>query len=328
MRKKTLGVTICLLLAMCLLSFFAACKMSDSDESETNKPSSEKETHTLTYVDKVEPTCTTSGTKAYYSCSHCNKLFKDSEGKNGVYLNELKIPPLGHTLKFVEKDEGSCLEKKNGYKEHYSCVRCNEKYAACDGYEDGSLELKTTNGETVTVKAAGDLALPYSHKFGDSGKCEVCGEERGYATENLRYTLSQDGSYYILSGIGDCKDEVIFIGSYNGKPVKEIGENAFYGEKSIKAVVFLPQSEAVKIGDGAFENCVNLKSVNVMTKIAKGNVVSLSEIGENAFKGVSSELHVVFGGAKSDWLLIKGCNFITIDKVTFKTEETPIIPIG
>ena len=70
----------------------------------------------------------------------------------------------------------------------------------------------------------------FSHSFTSGSSCDVC----GYAivgdvySQGLEFTLSRDGSYYILSGLGTCTDSHIIIPKeYNSLPVKEIDYDAF-----------------------------------------------------------------------------------------------------
>ena len=72
-------------------------------------------------------------------------------------------------------------------------------------------------------KKESDTTPPHEHSF-VNGKCE-CGEEQGLVddeySQGLEYTLSDDESYYILSGIGSCTDTIINIPSlYKDKPVE------------------------------------------------------------------------------------------------------------
>jgi hypothetical protein len=93
-------------------------------------------------------------------------------------------------------------------------------------------------------------------------------------SKGLAMTLSADGSYYIVAGIGACTDTSIRIPyRYNGIPVKEIGGGAFLQNASLKSVTLSP--EIVRIGDSAFYHCTALKSVTF--------AAGLIEIGENAF---------------------------------------------
>ena len=98
-------------------------------------------------------------------------------------------------------------------------------------------------------------------------------EETFTPSGGLSYTLSNDGYYYIVDGIGTCKDTILVIPeTYNKKPVTEIGVGAFKSSKIERAII--PDS-IVSIGNSAFAECSNLKSIEV-----PGSVVS---IGNEAF---------------------------------------------
>ena len=60
----------------------------------------------------------------------------------------------------------------------------------------------------------------------ESGVCTVCNALIG--TQGLAYTLSSDGTYYIVSGMGTAVDtEIIIPSEHNGLPVVTIGDSAF-----------------------------------------------------------------------------------------------------
>ncbi len=64
------------------------------------------------------------------------------------------------------------------------------------------------------------------HCWDYDGICIRCGKRQG--TEGLKYTLSGDKTYYIVSGIGTATDtDIVIPPIYNGLPVKEIGARAF-----------------------------------------------------------------------------------------------------
>lgn len=61
-------------------------------------------------------------------------------------------------------------------------------------------------------------------------------------SEGLSYTLNNDGISYTLSGIGSCTDAEIRIpAKHNGLPVTAIGEETFYGNKTVTAI-FIPET--------------------------------------------------------------------------------------
>ena len=54
--------------------------------------------HSLSKIEREEPTCTKDGHKEYYECSKCHKLFSDAEGIKEISKPEV-IKMLGHDLK-------------------------------------------------------------------------------------------------------------------------------------------------------------------------------------------------------------------------------------
>jgi hypothetical protein len=101
------------------------------------------------------------------------------------------------------------------------------------------------------------------------------------ASQGLAYALSEDGSHYIVIGIGSCTDADIVIPSkINGKPVMVIEQRAFYQCNQITSVRinsdFL-HNGVQSIRNGAFRECQALKTVSF------GN--SVHDVSENAFIG-------------------------------------------
>ncbi len=76
----------------------------------------------------------------------------------------------------------------------------------------------------------------------------------------LKFTLGDDGSSYILSGIGSYTDASLIIPSeYNGLPVTHIAEQAFLGNTGITSVTV--PSSIINIGNAAFKECTNIQTV-------------------------------------------------------------------
>ncbi len=74
---------------------------------------------------------------------------------------------------------------------------------------------------------------------------------------DLTIELSEDKSYYIVADCPEDKTEVVIIESYYGKPVKEIGENAFdHCEKLTK--LSIPDC-MTNINGKVFSDCINLE---------------------------------------------------------------------
>ena len=108
------------------------------------------------------------------------------------------------------------------------------------------------------------------------------------SSDGLSYTLSNDGTYYILSGIGSCDDEYVIVPSeFAGLPVKAIGEKAFYGSKIVSIEIpssvteigkyafdksskltYVYLSEGLQtIGPGAFQRCEKLRNITIPSTV-------------------------------------------------------------
>ncbi len=126
----------------------------------------------------------------------------------------------------------------------------------------------TDCGKTVVAQTATALA---PHNYVD-GKCKVCGAS-AEGSQGLAYSLDAEGNY-VVDGIGECTDaQIVIPATHEGKPVVAISSGAFAENEAITQVV-IPAS-VKKIGNNAFNRCVNLADVN----IAEGVEV----IGEKAF---------------------------------------------
>ena len=75
-------------------------------------------------------------------------------------------------------------------------------------------------------------------------------------SEGLEYTLSEDETYYALTGIGTCLDSDVIVASfYNGLPVKAI--DSFYNCDFVTSIT-LPNS-ITSIGKNDFSGCSSLR---------------------------------------------------------------------
>ena len=144
----------------------------------------------------------------------------------------------------------------------------------------------------------------------------------GYTQEanTLKYSLSDDGTYYIVTGIGSYSNTNLVIPeAYKEKPVKEIGESAFEYNTSIKTVEI--PSGIVKIGDSAFYSCKNIESINIsdgvinigtwafkdcskLVEIAIPN--SITSIGSCAFSGCNSLANIIVDSNNTVYQSISG----------------------
>ena len=119
------------------------------------------------------------------------------------------------------------------------------------------------------------------HNFVD-GICENC---KITYSGGMVYTLSQDGTYYTLTSLGECTDvDIIIADNIGGIPVTVIGERAFQNNDKIKSVE-IPDT-VTDIEARAFYGCSSIEKL----VIGKG----VKNIKEIAFFGLSSLKELYF----------------------------------
>lgn len=139
----------------------------------------------------------------------------------------------------VENKVASTCTTEGSYDEVVYCDRCDE-------------ELLRTK---ITIEKK-------NHQF-KNNKCTACGEIQ--ASEGLFYASNGDGTCIV--SIGDCTDEYIMIPEHspNGDRVTQIKALAFAWNDKVKSIQ-IPETVTF-IGEGAFQDCVNLERVNLPSKI-------------------------------------------------------------
>lgn len=76
----------------------------------------------------------------------------------------------------------------------------------------------------------------------------------------IEFTLSDDGTYYILASVGDYQEtEYIIPDEYNGLPVKQIGRRAFYKCNYLEKVIIGANITSIRVE--AFYECISLKEI-------------------------------------------------------------------
>lgn len=86
------------------------------------------------------------------------------------------------------------------------------------------------------------------------------------ASVGLEFELNAKGNGYKVSGIGSCTDtQVVIPRSHNGKPVTEIGKQAFFYCDEITSVI-IPDG-VTSIGDSAFSSCEALTSITIPSSV-------------------------------------------------------------
>ena len=151
---------------------------------------------------------------------------------------------------------------------------------SCDTNNGGSTsdsETVKTQNDSSNIDGSGETVDSNDEDLGSS-------DENKGESEGLEFTLSEDEAYYILSGIGTCKDSFIVIpNEYNGLPVRCIGASAFK-ENLLITDVIIPEG-VEKIDVSAFESCGYLANIKLPS--------SVTAIEESAFENCCSLLEIV-----------------------------------
>ena len=217
--------------------------------------------HDLQLVPSKAASCTEAGNNAYYTCSGCNKVFKDADGKTATTAEAERLSALGHDMAKTEAVEPTYWNVGNNA--YYTCSSCGKVF-------------KDANGETETTVEDETLAVLPSIAHG------TCGD-------NLTWVLTEDGTLTI-SGSGEMKNysdssvapwysnRTKILSAVVEPGVESVGNYAFYSCLKL-ASVSLPGG-VKSIGESAFQDCAKLTAVEIPEGV--------TSIGSSAFDGCSS----------------------------------------
>ncbi len=157
-------------------------------------------------------------------------------------------------------------------------------------------------------------------------------------SEGLEYIL--DGTSYTVSGIGTCKDtEIIIPATHQGKPVTEIGEEAF-DECGKLTSITIPDS-VTSIGSRAFHDCSSLTSITIPNSVTSIDDYafygcwdltsitipdSVTSIGKYAFSDCSSLTSIIVSPDNPIYHSSGNCLIETATKTLIAGCQNSIIP--
>lgn len=160
----------------------------DSCECGAKKPAADH-AHSLKPIAEVAASCTDGGHLKYYSCSGCDKLFSDENGKTQITLADVEGKALGHNFETYISD-GNATCEGDGTKTA-ECSRCHK---ANDTLPDEGSALDhdyiSHGGRAASCFKAGWAAYqtcsrctytsyrlldPVGHHTMKDGACSVCG---------------------------------------------------------------------------------------------------------------------------------------------------------
>ena len=206
-----------------------------------------------------------------------------ANGADGLGIKSLTLSPDGELVVTMSDNSISNLGNIKGEKG--------------DRGEQGQQGLQGTKGAdgrgiAKTELVNGELVITYTDGTSDN-LGSVSGAESGIS-DLLTYELLENDTYAVTGSIVSI-NKLTIPSSYNGKAVTEISEYAFKDEVSILSVT-IPNT-VVKICNGAFMYCTNLKTVRIPA--------SVKEIESSAFTLNKSQ----FGDSKYSFsLYVEGEN--------------------
>ena len=107
----------------------------------------EKKNHTLDHHDRVEPTCTTTGSIEYWQCSACMQKFSDAACTTVV--TDVTLPMANHTLNKTDAKAATCTEAGNT--EYWTCSVCKKLFSDAEGKNE-------ITAASVVIPATGHTA--------------------------------------------------------------------------------------------------------------------------------------------------------------------------
>ena len=156
----------------------ATCKVCSYTHTITDTDSHNNGAHkSIQRVNEVKPTCTSEGTKAYYLCNDCGKMFSDSEGKTVITQVE-KLDKTDHSLTHYDATPSGC--ENVGNREFDYCSICKKLFVEIDGemseateamiiiprhHEPGEEKQENVVAPSCTEEGTYDRVI----------RCEVCG---------------------------------------------------------------------------------------------------------------------------------------------------------
>ena len=271
-----------------------------------------KKPHQMTHFDARESSCSKEGNIEYYSCSTCEKLYKDEDGNEEI----------------LRKD--SIITKKAHKYENEICTDCGAHEPTA-----GVIYNETPNGCTVFgIEVEGKTEIYIADEF--NGKKVVAIEDNAFENYtslekiHLPDTVNFIGGWAFKNCVNfesiEIPDKVTYISGFAfenceklesitlNEELKIIGDSAFKGCTALTQIE-IPDS-VISIGNRVFEGCENLAEAEL-----PDSVVSL---GEYAFSGCINLREVTIGCGISvlDTGTFYGCTALTT--VTVSAEVTTI----
>lgn len=156
--------------------------------------------HALEKTEEVPATCAATGTKAYWTCKDCGKMFADAEGKTEITEPETLPVSETHTGTLVKTEEVPATCAATGTEAYWTCSECGKKFLDADGIEvvtneaDLVIPKSTTHTGTIieTPETPATCAAPGEKAHYE---CSECGKK--YLDEEGTQEVTDDSQLVI-----------------------------------------------------------------------------------------------------------------------------------
>ena len=143
--------------------------------------------HALEKTEEVPATCAATGTKAYWTCKDCGKMFADAEGKTEITEPETIPVSTTHTGTLDKTNEVPATCAATGTEAYWTCSECGKMYSD----EDGTNEIT----EPVTIPVSTTHTGTISETLETPATCAAPGEKAHYeCSECGKKYLDEEGT--------------------------------------------------------------------------------------------------------------------------------------
>jgi len=162
------------------VTYTATVKQGDVSYTDEKTVSGALGQHSLTLVEAVAPTCTTTGLMQHYKCSLCSKLFKDADGQEEINEADTIVPVAAHIPGEAqhENEIPATCENAGSYDEVVYCSVCNaelsRKAVEVDAKGHTPAEAVKEKEVAATCEATGS--------YDEVVYCSVCNHEISRST--------------------------------------------------------------------------------------------------------------------------------------------------
>ena len=157
--------------------------------------------HKLTETKAKEATCIEDGTKGYWICEVCGKVFADADGTVETTVEACVLPSLGHDfreMEWIEEKEPTCTEAGNW--SYWYCPLCKGAYDLMETtFIPTTMDMKIReplghDWETVVLQAATDTEDGMQAEI-----CSRCKEEKEGSRKPIPMTGHKMGEWSVTA---------------------------------------------------------------------------------------------------------------------------------